>query len=530
MTTPADYSLPHDTWRPFQLEMIEKLLAKPDGSVTLLQAPVGSGKTSFSKAMGKSEKGVTSLVKTKLLQQSNYLESYNFSVLMGRSNYACPHPDQLDEYPTAANCLFESDMQECDMAEECPFLIARRAVFVSKTRSLNYSLFLSSRLWRLPKNATTYLVCDEAHLLADEVCEWVGMTVREPERIRFGLPEFPTVYQSTREGVESILKWMEQSVGVLETRKDAVSGNDASAKAQRSKIERLSSKLTVTCSAVHTHQQDWYARSGARALDGTRPGVTVKPLTARYHFSKMFLGVYPRTVLMSATIGRPELFAEELGIENYHFESVPNQYGPERRPVLVPACPVMGYKSTDAQKVEQAVIIARLINECPDDWEGVIHSTSWAQARDLQFRLGKAGVARDRLFVPEQGGGTNKQMDQWVHAKGKSKGRLIITPSMAEGVDLTQARINICAKVPFPSISPGSYDYERMLYSNTQYKWRTSCGLEQRMGRTRRGNESDYDTKWEKRGLVAIVDGAFKKQGIKRYCGDGFVESLVFQD
>ena len=232
--------------------------------------------------------------------------------------------------------------------------------------------------------------------------------------------------------------------------------------------------------------------------------------------------------MMSATIGDPEIFAEELGLTNWNYESIPNQFAPERRPVLVPQCPTMGYKSSDKDKDEQAKIIAKLINGVPQDWEGIIHSTSWAQARDLNFRLARAGVSKDRLFVPEQGGGTNRQMDQWVGAKKNGSGRLIVTPSMSEGVDLREERICIIAKVPFPSIAPGSFDAERMEYSHKMYSTRTCWSLEQRAGRTRRGNDGDYDTDFEKRGLVAIVDGAFRKRGMVKYCSKDFAESLVY--
>jgi hypothetical protein len=121
-TSPADYNLPYESWRPHQKQITVKLLAKPSNSVTILHAPVGSGKTPYLKAMSVSERGVTGLVKTRLLQQSNYRDDLSFDILFGKSNYPCPHPEQTEPDPTAAMCLFDREMGDCDYASECPFI------------------------------------------------------------------------------------------------------------------------------------------------------------------------------------------------------------------------------------------------------------------------------------------------------------------------------------------------------------------------------------------------------------------------
>lgn len=524
--TPRDYGLNHDVFRPYQREIIEKLLNKSSGSITLLSAPVGSGKTSLAKAMGISEGGVTALVKTRLLQSENYLTGYNFDILFGKANYDCPHSEQPIPDATAAECLFEGEMSDCDQGAECPFLNQKAKVIASKTRCLNYALFMMSRWTRIKKYATEYLFVDEAHMLADETVEFCGLTIRDVDRLRYGLPEFPACYQSNKDSTDKTMAWIEDSIDIL-----SLKASVEKEKFKKSKIERLSAKLEITLSSLGSNSSDWYCRSGGRALEYNgqpKPGLIIKPLTARYNFPKLFLGNYDKTVLMSATIGDPVIFAEELGIKHYEYDAIPNNFSAERRPVLVPDCPTMGYKSSDADKMTQARIITKHINDCPVEWEGVIHCTSWSQSREIKERLIKAGLNRDRLFVPDQGGGTNGQMDQWVQAKKRGKGMLIITPSMSEGVSLEDERICVIAKVPFPSIAPGSYDQERMVYSNKLYSLRTAQGLEQRAGRTRRGKEGDYDTSYEKRGLVMITDGAFRRKGIAKFCSKDFVDSLVY--
>ena len=86
MKTPKDYNLPHDEYRPGQEPAIAELVSTtPARGVTLVEAPTGSGKTSFAAANSTTAHAM-SLVKTKMLQDTNYGDAYKFDVLKGRSN------------------------------------------------------------------------------------------------------------------------------------------------------------------------------------------------------------------------------------------------------------------------------------------------------------------------------------------------------------------------------------------------------------------------------------------------------------
>lgn len=527
---PSYFGLNHSEFRPAQLDTIKYIYDRPDGSVTLLQAVVGSGKTAIAKSPV-AKFSTTAVVHTKSLQ-GQYHDSYAFDVVFGRANYPCVHPERENLDDNASHCIYEGDMDECEYADECPYLVAKRKAMQSKCRVINYAYMNTARWVKLPQFSTKYLFLDECHNLPNETLEFVSCTIREGDRIRWRLPEFPSVYDSSREGINLCLKWMEQSVGILMSAiSDYKKVGDSYSKAQASKGERLAMKLMQTCKAVHTSQDDWYSRSGLRTLmfnDKQVPGLIVKPLTARHHFPKLFLGIYSRTVLMSATIGNHVDFAEELGITKYEYHSVPNQWKPEQRPVHVLDVPSMGQSVTEAGRVKHAEAIAKAINDCPSDWSGIIHVTSWKSAWDIRTRLAKAGVKGGRLFIPDRGG-TNKQIAQWNEVRDNGVGKLIITPSMGAGVDLLSERINICAKVPFGFFVNGGWEWERMQFSNRFYRWQTAATLEQQMGRTRRGRAEDYDSPWERNGYVAIADGSFKKMGLARSCSKDFTDSLVYE-
>jgi Rad3-related DNA helicase len=69
------------------------------------------------------------------------------------------------------------------------------------------------------------------------------------------------------------------------------------------------------------------------------------------------------------------------------------------------------------------------------------------------------------------------------------------------------------------------YEKARFNFSHRFYLQRTAWDLQQQLGRTRRGEEDDYDTEDDMRGLVAIADGAYKK--VQKYLSESFRESIV---
>lgn len=525
---PSDYDLRHKEFRPHQLDTIRKLESKLDGSVTILQAVTGSGKSTLARAMGK-DYTVTSLVKTKSLQNTVYRE-LDFDILFGRANYPCVHPDRITPEDTAADCMYELRMEQCEYADLCPYLEQKSIVQDSNVRSLNYAYFLTSQWPR--KKPTKYGFYDECHILPDETLEFVGCTIRDGERMRWRLAEFPSCYDSTRESATKCMSWLEKAVGKISLEIAGMKTDDAMDKAKKSRGERLRSKLAQTYSAMQRNADDWYIRSGQRALDymgNKTPGLQIKPLTARHHFPKLFLGVFPRTVLMSATVGNVSDLADELGIERYDFDHVPNQWPPESRPVHVLDVPSLGQSAKPEAFQIQAQKIAKVLNELPQDWSGIIHTTSWRATGELQSRLEFFGVETSRLFIPTRGRGTHHQMSEWNDAKLKKPGMIVITPSMNQGVDLLEERICIIAKTPWPFTAPGTFEDERRNYSNRFYRWQCASDLEQRAGRTRRGNIGDYDTDWQRNGFVCIADGSFKRMGLAKSCSSDFVESLKYE-
>ena len=226
---------------------------------------------------------------------------------------------------------------------------------------------------------------------------------------------------------------------------------------------------------------------------------------------------------MSATIGNTTDFTGELGISEFQYLSVPNQWGIETRPILDLKAPRMGRSAGESEYNRQAQIIAKAILDCPPNWSGIIHVTRKSEASILARRLERYGLS-GRMWTPDEKWGTDIQIREWYLAKKKRPGLIAVSWTWHEGVDLTEERICIAAKVQFPYLGD-SFEQERMRYSNRTYLWRTATALEQSLGRTRRGEPEDYDLNGKREQLVAIADGNWTR--VKSALSASFLESIV---
>jgi len=525
---PGDYHLPHSTWREYQEESIEWCLSVNNTGV--IEAPTGSGKTSFAAAVGV-RKSVVALCRTKNLQVTNYQDGYGFDVLFGRDNYDCAHPDYRGA--TCGDCPFAPRMYRCPYARECPYLVQKAKVKASPKASLNYAYWLSAAWPR--KNPPQVVFLDEAHNLSDVVLDWVGCTVTERERVEFNLPQFPDITHRNQNvllrlppPVDLAVPWLEQVRHLMRIHYKTLSQHPQKYRKQLKQCERLGRKVAATLEGLKTCRDDWYVRSGSTALSfrgDRRPGFVARPLTARHHFAGRFLDGHA-TVAVSATIGDPCVFAEELGITQYRFRVVPNRFPAEVRPVHVLDCPSMSREATAKDFEYQADAIAKAVLGCDPSWSGLIHVTRKREARLLADRLARRGL-QDRVWVTPGWDGvyspTDEQLAAWERRKGKVSNSICLSWAFWEGYDGLDERLNIIAKIPFPFLG-SEYETERLHYDRKFFVQRTAWKAEQGLGRTRRGRPEDYDLDGEVRGYVAIADGSLGR--VQKYLSKSLQEAL----
>jgi Rad3-related DNA helicase len=526
---PIDYGLPqHDKWRIGQLEAVEHALETRTG-ISIYEQPTGSGKTAFCRAIASKFNKSASVCSTRVLQ-TQYI-NYGYYMMQGKANFPCVHPDV--EWGTKANeCISPSNMYDCISSSRCEYLRAKSIVMASKLVNVNYHLWMSSAWIRsLPFD---YVCFDEAQLTSDLVLDWVGATISQRDVIQFELPAIPkienmsnSIMVSKINPVWESLKWlnlcMEHLNGILIT----LIHDDMVIPSQRKyyvKLQAMRQKCETVADALVDNGEDWYIRSG---LDNGVPKFIARPLTARYHAPKLFC--VPKIVMMSATIGLPEIMAKELGIKNFRFLSVPSVWPSETRPIYVLDCPSMGHASTQKNPGifdKQAEVIAEFIGRYPKDWPGLILVTRRSEAKLLADRLAKLGL-QDRIFpFPETN--TAEQVRQWEIRKQRKPNSIGISFSFWEGFDGVTEKLLCIAKIPFGSRGePGSYEHSRMEYDYQYYNQQTALKLEQGCGRIRRGEPEHYDLNGVAAKAVAIADGSIGR--VRKYFSQSFLDCLVYE-
>lgn len=524
MKTPSDFHLPHEDFRPHQLEMIEwGLDIAGQSGIGIAEKPTGTGKSAVAAAVGSRHKTCV-LVQKKALQDA-YKELYGARLLKGKSNYPCVHPNK-GSWDDAVDDCHVGDHRDCPY--DCLYDLAKSAVLRSTFSSVNYAYWLSSSSFR--KQMSPFLFMDEGHLLPDLTINHAGIKISEKERLRWELPPFPLlktgkgrgVFTSSDDPYEPALEWLKDCLPVLHSReKELKAAEDKRGlKSCRLKLR----KIRTAISAIQYSHRDWYIRSGFMVK-----GFVAKPLTAKYHFGDYFTKDAQGGIIMSATIGDFGTLAKELGIKDYETRRVPGMWPPESKPVYVLDVPKLNRRSTEADYDRQAEAIAGAIKSCPDDWSGIIHVTRKVETKILTRRLARNGLG-DRVWpAPEmQYGryiGTGERVRLWNERRAQRLNSIVIAWDMMEGYDGLEEKITISAKTPFPGLGD-EFERERMNYSGSMYLQRAAWKLEQSLGRTRRGREEDYDVEGERRGLVAIADGNYVR--VRRYLSEDFKEALVY--
>lgn len=504
--------MPHPLDRPWQQETYDKII-NSDAKFIIVQSPTGSGKSAWAAQAACDGHRVISLSHTKSLQVQ--YEYYDFASLFGKGNYKCLDLDnsqqmEIDlglkpEELTADICVVSrKNRDEC--YDTCPYFVAKWEFLSSEAGALNYHKFLSDR--RLIEDFNPeYLFLDEAHLLSDLVVDFAGITLNWKSR---NLQEYcssviidkpqPLAIIEGRRFLQELLSSL-KSYAPLHPKE----GGDAK---KYKWWERLKERVDIVLGGMDIAPECWFIKSDSDKM-------VIKPLTARFHFHALF-DKAPKLVMMSATIGKIDVFTREMGITDYEYIEVPNAWPSPMRPIVELDAGKMGYKSTREEWIKHSQVIANAINNCSDDVTGIVHSPSKWLAYDLADRLGK--MTRRPMHVPQENIGTEQVIQDWIDAR--EPGKICVAWNLWEGVNAGEDDICIVAKMPFIDFSE-PFDKERFMFDGKAGYQRVANKFTQGLGRIRRGKPEHYGNGK----LVAIADGNWKR--LRKYISQDILDSII---
>jgi Rad3-related DNA helicase len=479
MLRPGDLGLPFDSWTPGQFDVIAQVashLAQPDTPPVLLEAPTGSGKSAIAVAVAHlvNRLGRTVVLTGTRQLQDQYVETFGDTVrsVMGRANFPCA----LDRSRTAADADCTVGFQCHLKSAGCEYFLQRDAALDHREVVTNYQYWLAQANYAHRLKADL-LVCDEAHILEDEVRRFASVAIRDSHVSRaLGWPP-PSLKR-----IAAWRSWCAQAAAAL---------YPAYQEAEARKMDLTPSERRTYQAVISLFRACQQLLSDPEATDDgwivehEAWGTNLRPVWVRPYFQKYVAQHARKIFLMSATVLSKEVFAWTLGLpDDAVFVRAPSRFPVENRPLYY--APVGRVKGGQAL----APLLTTLVGAVDDimdrhaDERGLIHTVSYEIARAI-FRLSRH---RRRLVTHD-----NQTRTDALNRLKIRPGTVLVSPSMATGVDLPYdlCRFQVICKLAFPYLGDPQVKKRMKLGPDGQpdpraqrwYNWATACALVQTYGR-----------------------------------------------
>lgn len=523
MINPNSLSVPHPAWREHQYESY-CTVRDSDNRHFILESPTGSGKSAVATALGHDTPVLILAATLGLLEQ--YQREYNFTIIKGRQEYPCAHPDKIAEWrqdfgttPTAFDCHF-SPMHKCPFAVDCSYLAAKQRAIHAQRTACTYKY---AGLARWPRERKGILVCDEGHRAAEEILAFGEFRVTSTHVRRYGVPNairfFPVTIRATMN---------QQLRGKLDDYLSALLRNTSkfrgpqSPKAVRGwrfhlRVKRLlEEELGMT--------DNWFLEAGPAAiktLKGGQPGLILRPLDARSVAGRLW-GNKQKILLMSATIGDPDPLAHALGIDDFDWRTTPHLIPVDKRPVHIVFRERMTKRNLDTRpglyKAQATAISHFVLKQIPPEWRGIILTTSYKKIARLRENLQLGG----RLWTAPNGAkGVTGRIEAFL--KDPRQGIICVdtVQGWGHGLDLRGdlGRFVVIAGVPF-HVPNDPFNRARLKIPGTlkYLRWIAYNAVPQMAGRVTRGVKDGNGEYYLN--MAAIADGsALSPLALKHYSG-----------
>lgn len=470
-------NFPHETIRPQQEEALRKIAdGWDDHDNFLLDAPTGVGKSAIAEAVSKTVGRSYVLTSTKALQDQ-YQEVWNGIVNMkGRGNYQCAvNPMfRVDHAPCIA---MPTQIEQCQKNSVCLYYNQRSRALMSQAMLTSYAYFVMSvecgalaDYGAKPELVRDMLVLDEAHELDSILSDFMAFDVDHEMLSEYGLGAFFNPFLEDAENIFGDPKEMGSPIGKLNLAVlakldemgdglDRLLGNALSMSG--GEISKVSKHAAVQAKEI-TAKRDVLDRLQKKLNRydsywmGTRMSPTkvrANPLMCKDGFGHYLGNLGHRVMAMSASLGDPNQWADEFGLDRGRTLSVRvgSPFPSERSPVVIMPVLQMAKNNIDASMPTAVEAIDELISMHPDE-KGIVHTGNYkvtsavlSMSKHRARLIGKDNTRASR-------GISNEELLR-RHAESKAP-TVLVSPSMHTGVDLKDdlSRFQIIAKLPWPSL------------------------------------------------------------------------------
>jgi len=539
---PRSVGVPHDAWRPEQLDAYKKskeILDKNNHGTFVVEAPTGIGKSAIATALGH-DTSVTVLVHNHgLLEQ--YKSIYGFDIVKGKPEYACVLPSKvthwMDVYgitPTAADCHFQR-MYDCPFAGRCPYVIARETALASNRMACTYKY---AALSEAVNNRDGVIVMDEVHDSYEELIEFAKFEMDDRTRADYKFGNFPLLEHGyhgegdllSSKDKSTVANWIVKSM-----QKISVVDLFSEMTQEGARNKRMFTHLSVALEMVVSDQPIFY-KCTERQNDDWRFATRSVPRGAKMQIRSLdvknlvsrMTDNFSLRLMMSATIGNPRPLMNELGFQNFVYREYPHPTPRNKRPVYNLHVDKMTKANLDGRPAlykAQANAIARFISKMPNEWRGIVLTSSNYKIGLLRTFLSQS--LPGRVMIPPPDAGLKDQIHAFT--SNTDPGKIVVGTIQGWGSGLSleydTARMSIVAGVPFSN--PGDrFDQLRMSTpTGKRYAfWNAYASVVQATGRVTRGEQDDNGEYMLN--VAAIADGSALTQQAKASYPNWFKEAI----
>lgn len=530
-------------FRPHQKEsIVDTIYAwyNDDTSDVIIDAPTGSGKSIIamiiagvlSTYFGKT--GYILISDLSLLQQyANDLEIYfpDWGLIRGQQTYTCQVNGFNFQSGTCklAGCKTYSDIREkyAECSKYCEYLLARQKAICANVTVFTYTNWLIQQNFVRPKlkdsapfQKRDFVICDECHKLLEIVQNHFSpkfgkddeskinnvidhMHISKPEQLKnevHGKREEIRHAQDNIE-IEKLLYEYTKIISKINEKCDSIKESIGSKKTELTRADRTT---IYACDFVKDHfckfddytailhKFDEYDSTGTYGanciikneseIGGT---ITFNCIEETYLMNKAFHNNCEKKMYMSATVGDPTAYANEINISNYKHIKLPPVFDYTNSPIYFVNEYKMSYREKDTSfpKIVEMIIGVMKMYQ---DKRGIIQTGSYAFAKKMYDML--PPELKKRILLYDDSRDKQEKLDDFKYSTNK----VLVGPTLIEGLSLNDdlCRFQIIMKIPYPSLAD-KYVSTKSKVKPQWYTNTTSISLLQGVGRGIR-NENDW--------------------------------------
>lgn len=515
----------------------------------IIDAPTGVGKSYIGYSVSDVSKGSYVLTSTIQLQDQYQKMSAEFVDIKGRSNYKCA----LNPMLTAENApctVMPVIASGCRSNGNCPYLNRRDQAANADITVANYSYFMTaiaSSICDETSEVTVWkrretIICDEAHNLEQilvntaeveidvaSLYEKFGIghtTWRVTDDLDMNLSLLDSIFEALATKLVYYKQRLQDEFPEVSKGSAALVANMK--KAQIEKIQRIQTKINQMTSIFNPIKLYFDTCNDAQWLVHPKTDenkLILTPLRANFLFKNIFAPLADKIILMSATIGDPNVYCDELGIskDEVCYISVGTSFPPENSPIILIPKLKLGNKDIEKSFDLMTEMVSAIMDNHNEE-AGIIHSGTYRIQNELLKRLDKKYV--DRIISRTTYGGSKaddhaapkstfeKLMDKSdqrvvknadlikMHQESYGNNTVLMSPSLHEGTDLHDdlSRFQVIIKLPWASLGDPRVSAKSMI-SDAWYANRMWTTILQASGRSVRHHD-DF-------AVTYILDGSF---------------------